>query len=403
MADTRCANPAYQLDVDELTLEYLIYNTLKAHIDEWDPKYQSTSESTADEKTARKNQAPTLLALLDSAFPLSLIQFLVPRTTNSTSVTATVHLFKSNHPAHPRSENTAFYFKLLEFLLLFSHRRGGPSLLSEGSCLSARAIGKDNAQRRTSCWEAYEQLKGPLVGAELDLLINGTADQRVHVSAIDEDGAGRPVPLSALLPLFMEISAEVVALTHTDVSSTWMKLAGEFMLHAAIEQSPPGNSISKTAQACLGWGLPISVPDFALVTGVEDRDVADMERKIHAMLRSAEGEEEGEEEGSSQDPSWDVIRLNAIEEVVRHHNPDRPFSKTLVKDLDGFQSQVLHYIQNLQTLWAQLNGLPTLLQIEQGQLDGLDDEEFKAFMERVGSEEHDAWVSQIELPVMPKA
>lgn len=70
MADTRCANPEYQLEVDEMTLEYLIYNTLKAHIDEWDPNNRSKS---TDEKTTRdtadKKQAPTMLAILDSELP----------------------------------------------------------------------------------------------------------------------------------------------------------------------------------------------------------------------------------------------------------------------------------------------------------------------------------------------
>lgn len=69
MADTRCANPEYQLEVDEMTLEYLVYNTLKAHIDEWDPEYRkiSTDEKSVPD-TASKNQAPTLLAILDSEF-----------------------------------------------------------------------------------------------------------------------------------------------------------------------------------------------------------------------------------------------------------------------------------------------------------------------------------------------
>lgn len=76
MADTRCANPAYQLDVDEMTLEYLIYNTLKAHVEEWEPDYRSNSPAERlirDPTTASKpRQAPILLAILDSASrPLS--------------------------------------------------------------------------------------------------------------------------------------------------------------------------------------------------------------------------------------------------------------------------------------------------------------------------------------------
>lgn len=233
------------------------------------------------------------------------------------------------------------------------------------------------------------------MGVERILLMNGFPDERTHES---EDTTRRPVPLSSLLPLFMEISAQILELTRTDVSSMWMRLAAEFTLQAAIESSASQRSISRTVQACLGWGLPISAPKFSLVTSVEDRDIADMERKIHAMLRAADGE--GNE--VSQTPSWDSIRLQVIEEVLMYHASGHRPNKTLDEELQDFESQVLHYIQNLQALWGQLNGLPTLLQIEQGGLEEVDDEEFKAFMERVGDEEHDARVERMEFPVISK-
>jgi hypothetical protein len=71
MSDTRCANPGYQLDVDEMTLEYLVYDTLKTCIDEWDPEYRERSE---DEKTRslKPSKAPTLLSILDSELQRSI-------------------------------------------------------------------------------------------------------------------------------------------------------------------------------------------------------------------------------------------------------------------------------------------------------------------------------------------
>ena len=32
MADTRCANPSYQLDVDILMVEYVVYRAVEAHL-----------------------------------------------------------------------------------------------------------------------------------------------------------------------------------------------------------------------------------------------------------------------------------------------------------------------------------------------------------------------------------
>jgi hypothetical protein len=62
MADTRCANPAYQLEVDEMVLEYLVYNTLKAHIDEWNPDYHNATKPNGH----RLEKASKLLSTLDS-------------------------------------------------------------------------------------------------------------------------------------------------------------------------------------------------------------------------------------------------------------------------------------------------------------------------------------------------
>lgn len=62
MADTRCANPAYQLEADEMVLEYLVYNTLKAHIDEWNPDYRNTARSSGH----KVEKASKLLSTLDS-------------------------------------------------------------------------------------------------------------------------------------------------------------------------------------------------------------------------------------------------------------------------------------------------------------------------------------------------
>ena len=67
MADTRRANPELQLDVDELHLEYLVYNALTACIKDWKPGYRHESRGDRNgNDIAIKAQAPTLLAILDS-------------------------------------------------------------------------------------------------------------------------------------------------------------------------------------------------------------------------------------------------------------------------------------------------------------------------------------------------
>lgn len=265
-------------------------------------------------------------------------------------------------------------------------------------------MGRANVQRRSRCWEAYEQLAGSLSELEGVLLSPRDIEQRAR-SPIPES-IGQEIPLSALLPLFMEISAEVVTLTQNDVSVMWMKLASEFMMQAAIEVHPeafdPRQAINDTMLASLGWGLPMSTSYFSLVMGVEDREVAEMERMIHDMLQSTE-----DEESSLTETSWSFHRRNLMENFVSYNNPRAMFKEGAdgrrEQELLEFEKQVLHYIQNLQAVWAQLNGEPVLLQIEQGRLEGLNDEEFTAFMGRVGSDEHEAKLESIQIPAISKA
>ena len=62
MADTRCVNPTFELDVDEMTLEYLVYSTLRAHLDEWNPDHPMNPRNV----NVHRCNASTLLSILDS-------------------------------------------------------------------------------------------------------------------------------------------------------------------------------------------------------------------------------------------------------------------------------------------------------------------------------------------------
>jgi hypothetical protein len=172
------------------------------------------------------------------------------------------------------------------------------------------------------------------------------------------------------------------------------------------------NTIQKPLMACFGWGLPIAMPEFSLVMGVEDASVAEREMKVHHMLRSIK------DKGGSQTASWDYLRGQAIEEVMISVNSDsgdrmnedgeqeqdlRQFLNVQYYHApEDFEVQMLHYIKDLQTVWAQFNEEPILLQIEQGRLEGLEDNEFAAFMERVGSDEHEENLERIKLSAISK-
>jgi hypothetical protein len=231
--------------------------------------------------------------------------------------------------------------------------------------------------------------------------------------------AGREVPLVDLLPLFMELSAEIVDLTQTDVSSVWLQLACEFMTQAGIEVVLQATTSSEwtevdrhTLTACFGWGPPINMSDFSLIMEIEESSVADTEKKIHHMLRSTG------DNPDSQTPSWDEESSHAINEFKL--NTDQRYDESEVAGwyannkrkqiielqvnhpVQRFEVQILHYMENLQKVWAQLNEEPVLLQIEQGRLQGLNGEGFQDFMDRVGSDEHEANLEGIEIPAVSK-
>lgn len=295
-------------------------------------------------------------------------------------------------------------------------------MLSGGSCSEARKAGKENVERRVRCWEAHEQLSEILDTADQELLAIRSVDRRgkaPHDQGVFPEDNAQGISLVDLLPLFMEISAEIARLTEADVSNMWVKLACEFMIQAAIEAgsraltaSQGWNTIQKPLMACFGWGLPIAMSEFLLVMGVEDASVAEREKKVHHMLRSIK------DKGDTQTASWDYHRGQAIEEVMinmnsnsgdrmdeddeREHDLRQFLNVQHYHVPEDFEVQMLHYIKDLQAVWAQFNEEPILLQIEQGRLEGLEDDEFTAFIERVGSDEHEANLERINLPAISK-
>ena len=67
MADTRCVNPEYQLDVDVLILEYLLYNAIRAQFKVLRPRYEAEIEVIAGEPAfdIDKTEAERLLCAFD--------------------------------------------------------------------------------------------------------------------------------------------------------------------------------------------------------------------------------------------------------------------------------------------------------------------------------------------------
>ena len=240
------------------------------------------------------------------------------------------------------------------------------------------------------------------------------------LSCEDDKGASyqkdmRGVRLVDILPRFMDLSAQIIQLTETRVTAIWLQLAADFMLQAAMEgvlTSPIGSHGPKinheTLLACFGWGLPIDMSNFVRSMDDEDPDLMATETAIHQMLLSSTTNK------TSETTSWESGRTGPISALMEYIHPEDEEAEGADWDIDyrryhfvdlrerhsiqEFEIQVLDYIKNLQLVWAQLNDEPILLQIEQGRLEGLDEEEFRAFMDRVSSDEHEERLQRIKVP-----
>ena len=238
------------------------------------------------------------------------------------------------------------------------------------------------------------------------------------LSVEDDHGASyaenfKGVPLVDLLPRFMDLSAQIAQLIESGVSEMWLELANDFMLQAAIEVgltspiSSYGPKIDHEALlACFGWGLPTGPTND--VSG-DDGDCHSTEDAIHEMLLPRTSESSS---------SWIERRRQTVSEFMKHIQPEseeaqcaymheddmRHHFSTLLYDhpMDKFEIQMLDCLRNLQMVWTQLTEEPILLQIEQGGLKGLDDDEFQAFMDRVGSDEHEERLQNIKVSGISK-
>ena len=73
MADTRCVNPAYQLDIDVMILEHLLYHAIRAQFESLRPRYEKQTGHDNDEIPfrGREREAERLLHAFDSKYILT--------------------------------------------------------------------------------------------------------------------------------------------------------------------------------------------------------------------------------------------------------------------------------------------------------------------------------------------
>jgi hypothetical protein len=375
MADNRSANQEYALDVDEMILEYLLYNTIKAQL--CDLRSRGKAEHGAYNRDI--GAATRLIQVFD--------QYL--------------ELFKHNHPDYDFSPEIDFSIMLLQFVVLFTQRHS-PKWLSQSSRDKLKQSSTQYSAIRLEWWDARHPPERQQSSREEDIVnswrgfftlpTGGTEKETTAASLRNlQAQASKSIPLLELLPVFLHLSAEMATNLGQDVTQQWMVLAVEFMLQSAWEKLVylDADGTKEPLKAAFGWGHWESwdelsdawtASDASVEVKTEDMRIARMFStrdksgefvimpewsKVKLEYLSAFGTSpDGSQECPQHAQRWQVKRLREI----RDRFPMEVFDGKIADFLEG--------------LWK-LGDKPLLVEIEQGKVEGWTKEEFEEFMGNV--------------------
>lgn len=376
MADTRCADPELQLDVDIMILEYTLYQAIRA-------LFESLSSGAHNEIKA--TEAARLVIIFDSF----------------------VRLFNQNHPSHAQLVEFHLQLDILELLVLLSSRSSivppqFADAMSDG--LSKHAMRNLEARRK---WIAAREKQNQRLGkqpAYSDADVAQDVEQQIY-SAWKTQEAKQPVasqhPIQALLfdllSRFMDISTTFMALIDQYPNDNWIELACEFMLQASLESlrlqlRNRGADRLPQLDDCFAWGY-VGVNSDSTADGSAPPEARDLVNSL--FLPSPDSGLDV----NAENPSWTRRRMNFLSEFSIAFDASSQSQSSRLERLENkyppgiFQDKL---ITALRSIWDNIcgetgYGKPVLVQIEEGHLKSLDIDgaEFDVFLAKVGLEKHD--------------
>lgn len=368
MADTRCADPGLQLDVDLMVLEYTLYQAMRARL-----ATLQTKEEGAETEAAR-------LTLIFDAF---------------------VRLFNQNHAQHVKSEPLLFNIKILEFLILLAAGPANDFAEDQARRLKVEASQNRKARQRwlklrraqTNKSRAIPALSKANLSHSVECQIYSSWDdhaQRGDVSH-DEFHDAFAGTLFDLLPRFMEISAEMASLLG-DPNESWAKIASEFMLQAGLESLrlnvEPGTGDAPGLEECFGWGFINDDHDMAASDIPQHQQ--DLEIAIKELFRRSS--DDSDKMLQEENPLWTDTRHQYLSEFSIAENASassqgwRLERLTQKYPLEDFQDTLVNYMEKVWEHHNEVFGIPILAEIEQGHIKSLaiEGKDFDDFMTTVG-------------------
>ena len=389
MSETRCAIPELLLDVDVLKLEYLLHNGIKAQLD-----------AAKLRNNGRNGQKLGVSTDADDA---------VTRTREVFAIF--YQYFQQAHPEHVLEPGRSQDMTLLEALILLESVQAGTHM-NDGllSRLDETEEIRDYHQRRSQIAQSQRSdgtillsssKKGKATEKSIQEIVQNFFHRNIDTYFPSETSGH--LPIFRLLHRFMILSARIVQqLPEKDINDKWMQPAGELILHASLE------ALQATLSQDDSVNTPSTIPGildcFAFQFSLEleqfhQSDEEDARMEVQPFDPAALEEELAiNSMFKPQAETWNHIRSTFLSEFLL---PESVASDS-ASVAEAYRRRIprLHRkfpLQNtlrsifecLDNLWAintssDISGKPVLVQIEEGALEGLDEQEFEAFSERVG-------------------
>jgi hypothetical protein len=375
MADNRSANQEYALDVDEMILEYLLYNTIKAHLRD----LRSRGKAGHGAYNQDIDTATRLIQVFD--------QYL--------------ELFKHNHPDYDFSPEIDFSVMLLQFVVLFTQRHF-PKWLSQSSRDKLKQSSTQYSAIRLEWWNARHPPERQQSSREEDIVnswrgfftlpTGGTEKETTAASLRNlQAQASKSIPLLELLPVFLHLSAEMATNLGQDVTQQWMVLAVEFMLQSAWEKLVylDADGTKEPLKAAFGWGHWESWDELSDAWTASDASVEVKTEDMRIARMFSTRDKSGE---FVIMPEWSKVKLEYLsafgtspdgsQEYPQHAQRWQVKRLREIKDrfpMELFDGKIADFLEGL---WK-LGDKPLLVEIEQGKVEGWTKEEFEEFMGNV--------------------
>lgn len=375
---TQCAQSDTALEVDHMVLDYAAYQTIEACVASRQPEKQSSSS-----KSLSSN-----LAVFESF----------------------LSIFKARHPTYKADNELRLRILLVKCVAAFTQRfTSNPTTPSSSALAELRRVNQERARAWIGSADRVPSSSFDSSPFELDHPISQQQLERnrahllheLDMPAEDEEyedafyGTSSSMSLLDILPLFMEVSAIRNAMNSSNLTDRWMHLACEFMLQACLEQYMVfgANGLDVIDEA-FAWGYRSDDLDQMNVDG-EDGTTQAKYDETNTMFE--------DEDYAIEVEDWSPIKASYLEQLFPATGNRAPSSQPLSSTLDEQRHQNSGLVSHLEAVAAEhpittfeeslmkflgaiSNSIsrPALVQLEDGKLDGMTEQQTKEFLAGCG-------------------